>query len=170
MPRRAELRCIDNSAHRAIAYFFVQQQNRFTMHYFCHDCGIVNGTLQPVDPDTLTDSQYKLAKYLKHTVPASLQGYNTVFTLLPSSEVYRDYIVTAVASGHIQVDDRGRTNVVWVASRDIGIALHNGLFSGSTDAVKVVLHTIQNAVHAFPFNSSELKTAACKTCGKDVPY
>ena len=140
------------------------------MHYYCHDCAVINGTLHPVDPARLTDNQYKLEKYLKHTVPASLANYNTVFTSLPSSECYRNFVVAAVSSGHVQVDDHNRTNVVWVASRDTGISLKGGSFVGPTNAVKIVLHQDPTAVHAFPIRASELSSAACAMCGRAIPY
>jgi hypothetical protein len=140
------------------------------MHYYCHDCGVISGTLRPIDPVKLTGSKYQLGKFLKHTTPCSLADYNTVFTSSAASEAYLNYVVTTVASGHIQVDDQNRVNVIWVASRDIGVGLQGGSFVGPTDAVKVVLHDKPHKIHAFPINSSKLKAASCARCGRTIPY
>ena len=139
------------------------------MQYFCHDCAISLGHLRPAAPVALTATQYQLEKYLKHTVPASAQNFNTVFTSPPSS-TYANFLITAVASGHVQIDDAGRINVVWVASCQTGISLHGGQFLGPTDAVKVVLHHDHNRIHAFPIQSSELRAAKCVACGRAIPY
>lgn len=139
------------------------------MQYLCHNCAISLGELRPAAPVALTATQYQLEKYLKHTIPASAANFNTVFTS-PASSTYRDFLVTTVASGHVQIDDANRNNVVWVASRQTGIALQGGQFLGPTAAVKVVLHHDDNRIHAFPMHSSELLSAKCAACGRDVPY
>lgn len=137
--------------------------------YYCHDCAITNGLLKPAVPSPLTATQYQLDKYLKHTAPTSNYAFNTVFTT-PASETYQKYIVTAVASGHVQIDDKGRVNIVWVASEQTGITYQNGVFVGPTNTVKVVFHDDDNRVHGFPIHSSELAVARCVVCRRPVPY
>jgi hypothetical protein len=113
------------------------------------------GLLTPAVPGALTETQYQLEKYLKHTAPASAYNFNSVFTG-PGSEMYQQYIVTTVASGHVQVDDQSRTNVVWVASDQTGISYSGGTFAGPNNAVKVVFHEIKSMDSRF---TSELKAA-----------
>lgn len=138
--------------------------------YYCHDCAVINGTLRPPPQgDRLTDNSYKLDKYIKHTNPCSSSEFKSVFTGV-GSESYQNYIVTAVSSGHVQVDDQSRTNIVWVGSETTGIALKGGSFMGSMNAVKVVCHSDTNEVHGFPISVSELKSATCATCGRIIPY
>lgn len=139
------------------------------MQYYCHDCAIRGGLLKPAVPSPLTGTQELLEKYLKHTSPTSNYTFNSVFTG-PSSESYQRYVVTTVASGHVQVDDRGRTNVVWVASEQTGITYQNGAFVGPTNAVKVVFHDNDKKIHGFPIASSELGVARCAVCGRSIPY
>jgi hypothetical protein len=127
------------------------------------------GLLTPAVPGALTETQYQLEKYLKHTAPASAYNFNSVFTG-PGSEMYQHYIVTTVASGHVQVDDENRTNVVWVASDQTGISYSGGTFAGPNNAVKVVFHDDDKKIHGFPIHSSELKAAKCGICGRPVPY
>lgn len=138
--------------------------------YYCHDCAAVNGTLMPPPPrETLTDNTYKLDKYLKHTLPSSSSDYKTVFTGA-SSESYQHYVVTAMASGHVQVDGQNRINIVWISSETTGIALQGGRFIGDMNAVKVVYQSDTNKIHGYPIAVSELSSASCAQCGKIIPY
>jgi hypothetical protein len=137
--------------------------------YLCHGCAISLGHLRPAAPIALTATQYQLEKYLKHTLPTSAVNFITVFTS-PASSTYRDFLVTTVASGHVQIDDAGRYNVVWVASRDTGIATLGGSIVGTTDAVKVVLQHDDNRIHAFPIASSDLRFTNCIACNRAIPY
>lgn len=126
------------------------------------------GLLKPTAPISLTATQYQLDKYLKHTSPISSYDFYSVFTS-PGSETYERYIVTTLASGSVQVDNQGRTNVVWVASEQTGISYEDGTFVGPTNAVKVVFHNDDNKIHGFPIHSSELSTSYCVVCGRPVP-
>ena len=139
------------------------------MQYYCHKCAIGLGLLRPAATTDLTATQYQLEKYLKHTAPTSAYNFNTVFSS-PASETYQNYIVTAVASGYVQIDDLGRKNIVWVGSEQTGITYSNGAFVGPTNAVKIVFHDDDQKIHGFPIHSSELRAAKCLICGCPVPY
>lgn len=137
--------------------------------YYCFECAIYLGHLRPAIPAALTDTQYQLEKYIKHTAPTSNYNFNSVFTS-PGSETYGNYIVTAVSSGHVQMDDRGRKNIVWVGSEQTGLTYKNRVLIGPTSAVKVVFHDNDQMIHGFPIDSSELNAAKCVNCGRAVPY
>ena len=138
--------------------------------YYCHDCAVINGTLRPPpEGEGLTDNSYKLDKYIKHTLPSSSSDHKTVFTGV-ASESYQNFVVTAVASGHVQVDSQNRINIVWVGSETTGIALQGGRFVGDTSAVKVVCHSDTNKIHGYPIAVTELKSASCVQCGRTIPY
>lgn len=138
------------------------------MQYYCIDCAISGGQLQPAVPANLFDTQYQLEKYLKHTAPSSIYGFNSIFSD-PSTVAYRDYIVTTVSSGHVQVDTSGKVNVIWVASRGTGISYQSGSFHSNADAVKVVFHDDQFKIHSYPTQSSELAGHNCCVCGRVIP-
>lgn len=138
------------------------------MQYLCHACAAVAGTLRPIDKSTLVDNPYKLGKYIKHTMPTSRAGTVTVFDA-PSSANYQDYIVTAVASGFLEVDAAGRTNIIWVGSYQTGVQWCGGKFVGPTHGVKVVLFNDANKVHAYPPDTSRLPVAICARCGAAIP-
>lgn len=123
--------------------------------------------MNPADPIELTGTQYQLEKFIKHTTPSTTYPLNSVFTG-PASESYRNYIVTAVASGCVQIDGN-RTNVVWVATATTGFTYHNGKFVAYDDAVKVVFHDDLFKIHGFPIGSAEFGSATCIACGKSVP-
>jgi hypothetical protein len=136
------------------------------MHYLCNKCARSLGRLRLAAPVALTVTSYQLGKYWKHTIPASKAAYNTVFTL-PASSTYRDSLVETVAFGHLQIDDRGRQNLILLTPRQqTGIALQGGHVLGPTDGVKVVRPHNDSLIHAFPMCSSELLFPKCAACGK----
>ncbi|MDH5179489.1 MAG: hypothetical protein OEZ39_05550 [Gammaproteobacteria bacterium] len=138
--------------------------------YYCHECAAQIGMLgSPPIGDDLADNSYKLEKYLKHTIPNSYANYKTVFTGV-TSKSYQNYIVTAVSSGHVQIDDSNRINIVWVGSDSTGIALEAGKYIGEMSAVKVVCYSDTNKIHGYPIKVSELNAASCAQCGKPIPY
>ena len=140
------------------------------MSYYCHDCAAANGFLRPPPKgESLTDNVYKLDKYIKHTIPSSSGGYTTIVTGV-TSEIYQNYVLTTVASGHVQVDSHNRINIVWVGSETTGIALQGGKFVGDVSAFKVVCHSDSNKIHGFPIAVAELKSATCIQCWKTIPY
>jgi hypothetical protein len=135
--------------------------------YTCIDCAINQNSYNPAIPDKLIGTQYQLDKFLKHTAPASHYTFNSVFTD-SSTVAYRDYIVSAVSSGYVEVDSNNRLNIVWVASKDVGITYQDGLLYCPSDAVKVVFHDNEYKIHAFPIPSSGLTARHCIICGKPI--
>jgi hypothetical protein len=135
--------------------------------YTCIDCAINQNSYNPAIPKNLTGTQYQLEKYLKHTAPASLYSFNSVF-IDPSMAAYRNYIVSAVSSGYVEVDNHHKLNIVWVASKDVGITYQNSFFYCSNDAVKVVFHDNEYKIHAFSIPSSGLAARHCMVCGKPI--
>lgn len=125
--------------------------------------------MMPAVPTDLVQNQYQLDKYLKHTVPSSSRGTTGVYTW-PGSDTYKDFTVSAVASGHVEIDDRNRTNIVWVASAQTGFTWQGGKLVGPTDAVKVVCHQNSSTLHSFPIAMTALQTGTCADCGRLVPY
>lgn len=125
------------------------------------------GELPPFSPIDLTGTQYQLGKYIKHTVPTSSYDFNTVFTQ-PGSATYFNFIVSAAASGHLEIDDRSRKNLVWVASAQTGFAYQHGSLVGPTDAVKVVFTYDKQKMHEYPIHSSELQNGICERRGQPV--
>ena len=138
--------------------------------YYCHSCAIENGILNPAEPTTFTGTEYQLKKYIKHTAPTSKHDLNSIFKEGADYEAYKGYIISTTASGSVEVDDKGRINVIWVAGRETGYKKTHGVFKTTTSAVKVVFHDDEYKVHGFSYESLELAGAECALCGCIIPY
>ena len=138
--------------------------------FYCHKCALLLNAYTPVvEPDSLnlTGSQYQLSKFLKHTTPVTCAGVVSVF-YNSEYDKYKEFTVTTSASGSVEVDGQGRTNIIWYAGRDIGITYNDGRFMTTTDVVKVVLHNDNLKVHSFPVDSFRYETRKCMMCGNDI--
>jgi hypothetical protein len=119
-------------------------------------------------PESLSGTEYQLQKFIKHTTPTGIDSVNSVFAD-PSFATYSGYVVATVASGCVQIDDGGRSNVLWAAGEEVGCTYRSGVFSTTASGVKVVLHHDEFRIHAFPAGASELGAQACRRCGRQVP-
>lgn len=138
--------------------------------YYCHKCALTLPTFSSiveVDKLNLTGSLYQLSKFIKHTTPKVLLGRISVFDT-PKYEGYRDYSVNTSASGSVEVDSNGRTNIIWYAGSNIGVTYNSGRFECDADSIKVVLSHDGNKIHAFPVNSIAYDSKKCKICGKEI--
>jgi hypothetical protein len=135
---------------------------------YCHGCSASRGLL-PALPSSLTGSSYQLDKFIKHTTPPVSGSIVSIFDD-PSYSAYATYSVDAVVSGSVEVDAAKRTNVTWVASKQVGTLFHAGVLQGGVDAVKVVLPYDGAKVHAFPTSSLDLRASTCADCGGPIVY
>ncbi|MGC9307906.1 MAG: hypothetical protein ACP5FL_03920 [Thermoplasmatota archaeon] len=136
--------------------------------YYCHECGAKLGHGGPVDPERcFSSNSYQVDKYMKHTVPPSCSGMVSIFDD-PDFQQYRDYIINTAASGCVEIDNKGRTNMVWYAGRENGFLFVDGELVSPTDAVKLVLREDEDKIHAFPTGSAEISTKRCALCGSPV--
>src|SRR5262245_4126882 len=133
------------------------------MRYYCHRCATRLGFLQDVYTSAPLQSEYQLAKFVKHTVPLS-HPFASVFNSTSTGD-YANYVVDAGASGAVELDAHGRRNIVWIAGRQTGFDFHNGVLVGPMDGVKIVLSSEATRVHAFPVSSTSLATHSCASCG-----
>jgi hypothetical protein len=124
---------------------------------------------KPIEADklNLTGTQYQLDKFIKHTMPTNLSGLVSVFDQSPY-EKYKGYTVSGSLSGSVEKDDKGRTNIVWYAGKNIGVTFDNGRFLADADTVKVVLIDNEVRVHSFPVDSFKLEKKKCANCGADI--
>lgn len=134
--------------------------------YYCHACAVKNGAVQPTVTTNLTGSNYQLEKFFKHTAPTGHHAINSVFSD-KSYAKYRDYTISGSLSGGVEIDDQGRTNIIWYAGEEVGLT-HSGSFTIPASGVKIVLHHDDAKVHTYPFNPPQ--TQYCKTCGALIAY
>ncbi len=138
------------------------------MNRYCFHCAGILGLLNPDIPGNLFSTDQQLEKFIKHTTPpALLPGLHSVFTD-PSTVAYKDYIVSTVSSGYVEVDNLERTNICWVGSSHSGTTYRNGLFYLPTNSVKVVLHDNRYKIHAFPISTEGLQGNLCDMCGNPI--
>lgn len=136
--------------------------------YYCHKCsieqGIIPGNVEEFNP---TGSTYQLEKFIKHTIPPTVSGNISVFDITEHKK-YKDYIVNTLASGSVEIDDHGRTNIVWFAGQTTGWEYKDGEFQCEDDAVKVVLHDDEIRIHGFPTGSARISPKTCMNCGDEI--
>lgn len=137
------------------------------METLCINCAISERYYNPKIPSELPGTEYQLEKYIKHTSPSSNYHFNSVFSN-PSTMAYRDYIVSTLASGYVEVDDKQRLNIVWVASKEVGVTYLDGRFFSTNDTIKVVLHDDIAHIHAFPIAPTGISSRSCIRCGKPI--
>jgi hypothetical protein len=135
--------------------------------FYCHQCAERLGKISCKSSSEFTGSSYQLSKFYKHTLPSSSYQYVSVFDS-PDFVAYKDYIVNAQASGSVEVDDQGRTSIVWVAGSNTGFTIRNGIPKEPVSGVKVVLFQDEGRVHAYPTGTYELTTALCTECKQPI--
>jgi hypothetical protein len=138
--------------------------------YYCHACAVLLKAVQPLCSLTidLTGTQYQLEKFLKHTAPANMNGFISVYDD-PSYPQYKDWSVTASLSGCVEIDDASRKNIIWYAGKTIGVSYDHGTPVCRDDTVKLVLPEYASSTHSFPvLSGSYLQTLKCNNCGCDV--
>lgn len=137
--------------------------------YYCHICAIEQNLYNPIEPDklSLTSSQYQLEKFIKHTAPTDWSGLISVYNN-PDYNIVKDYTINTSASGSVEVDIRGRLNIIYYANRDIGVTYNNGIFITTADTIKVVCHGNTLKIHSFPVDSFIYERKKCIICGGEI--
>jgi hypothetical protein len=127
------------------------------------------GHLSPAYTSQPLGTTYQLSKFINHTMPNPNRRVQSVFDSA-STQKYASYIVEASLSGSVEFDDKGRKNIIWAAGEPTGFQFKNGRLIRPQDAVKVVLSTETQLIHAFPQNSTTFSSARCLSCGGPVLY
>jgi len=143
-------------------------ERRKMPQYFCHQCAISNKLVIPVEPFTFTGTSYQLDKFIKHTAPTGIYQINSVFDD-PTYTTYHDYIVTGTISGMLEIDDRGRKNLIWYAGRETGAEYQNDVFIAPASGVKIVWPEDDQKLHAYPITYSPGAINYCQICGTPMP-
>jgi hypothetical protein len=148
----------------------MMKESKGMAKYYCHPCASSMGMLRNIHSSAPIASKYQLEKYLKHTAPSSTCSHLSIFDD-PSTGSYRNAIVAASCSGSVEIDVRGRKNIIYVASTGrIGCSFQNGVFLRANNTIKVVLSSDPEMVHAFTESSTQYSTALCEKCGSPIIY
>jgi len=132
---------------------------------WCHSCARAAGLIGQEIPSALTGNLYQLGKFIKHTLPTGSPKPVSIFSE-PTYATYENFVVSSLASGSVERDDSGRTNVVWYAGSHIGATWQHGQPIFANDTVKVVC--TGDRLHAFSISSAGYSTATCSTCGGPI--
>jgi hypothetical protein len=137
--------------------------------YFCHECARKYGHVSPVTPSSGLGptTSYQLGKFIKHTVGTSGYNLNSVFND-PLWSTYQDYLVAGTASGCLQIDDKGRKNLIFFAGKETGLQYQSGVFSASCSGVVVVCSEDAGKIHAFPSDLAA-ESQICQFCYRPTP-
>ena len=137
--------------------------------YYCHECARASGLINPVLPTSglAPTSGYPLQKFLEHTVSGMTGKLKSIFNN-GNWTAYQGFIVDAVNSGCLEVDDWNRKNLIVLADKETGVTLQSGNVVASCSGVKVVLSEVSGHIHAFPFNVMA-QSQVCATCGRCIP-
>lgn len=136
--------------------------------YYCHECARRYGRVDPADTSELSADEYQLEQFVKHTAPTGVYPTNSVFHD-GTWETYRDFVVTTAVSGCLEIDARGRNNLIYFAGKETGLRYENGAFTSLCSGVKVVCSESAGRIHAFPSNF-HAESQTCADCGRPVPF
>jgi len=134
------------------------------MPIYCHPCAAARQLLYPLTADPLT-STYQWDKYAKHTVPDPTEKLQSIFNTA-STQGYADYLIDTQAAGAVEVDTRGRTNIILAARKEVGLRFEHGQPVAPEDAIKVVLSSEAGRIHGFSIESGPFRGATCADCGR----
>ena len=132
---------------------------------YCHPCAKACGLVADIYTSDMSRSQYQVDKIIKHTtLPTSSSKLISVFQSTNLSE-YAEYVVSTAAAGAVEVDSRGRRNVIWVFGREIGYTFRGGVIQHPDDGMMLALSSDPLKAHLIPSNSADLQKATCSKCG-----
>ena len=132
-------------------------------HYYCNACGVRRNLVRR-PPDDLINTTYQLDKFIKHTVLDPAHRLVSTFNSTSTGE-YSDLVIKAVNAGSVEIDDRGRTNIICRAFRPTGHRYKSGQFVRVQTSVCVVLTSSTGEIHAFPDDEARFANRTCADCG-----
>ena len=90
-------------------------------------------------------------KFMKHrTTPSTSFSVVSVFSRPGDYEQYKNYIINAASSGSVEIDGKGRCNIIWYANETTGETHKQGRASQKVEYVKLVLLEDDSIIHAYP--------------------
>lgn len=140
-------------------------------NYFCHECAISSGKINPFDPSSLsltgsTTASYQFGKFVKHTI-FKWTGFVSIF-INPTYAKYKDHVVSGSLSGFLEIDDKNRKNMIYYVGSDIGFTFNNGSLILPNDATKIVYPENPFKIHAFPISITTVFNNKCENCGRYI--
>jgi len=134
--------------------------------YFCHECSQKLGYLDSIPlTANLTGSQYQVGKFFKHTVSSITSDYISVFNS-KDYDAYKNYVINTAASGSVQIDVKGRINVIFYAGQQTGYSVKDGnVIYPQLEGVKLVKTDARDEMHCYPIKMDTLNVVTCSVAG-----
>ena len=138
--------------------------------YYCRECAKAMGALptESTASENLTGNKYKLEKFVKHNYPTKIEKIHSIFAD-PSMSKYSEYVVNTSASGCLEIDDKGRMNLIFAAGEVTGYTFVNGTLYRPDNAIRLVFYQDQENIHAFSTSGSVIPQV-CSKCGKQIIF
>jgi hypothetical protein len=135
---------------------------------YCHPCAKACGLAADVFTSDLSQSQYQVVKIERHTTaPIPSRTPVSVFSST-DLQTYADYVVNTSAAGVVQIDAKGRRNIIWLFGKNTGYTYQHGAIRNPTDGMKLVLSSDPVKAHLMPCATSSLTIARCIKCDGPV--
>lgn len=138
--------------------------------YYCHTCAARRGLMKTLKNDNnYLTTNYQLEKFIKHTIPSDKYKYVSVFDD-PNYFNYKTAIISTSGSGCLEIDDKGRINLIYVAGYRVGVTFEKGIIKYPDDAFKVVFHDNGALIHSYPETSDIVNAKRCLDCDCLIVY
>ena len=117
------------------------------MAKYCHSCRIKLGYFGLTLPITVTGTEFRYDKFIKHiTVPSG--GRLVSVEDDPSYNAYHNGIIDTTASGFVHVDSGGTTLVLYVGEK-IGVTYGGASYYADNNPRKVVCPYKPGKIHSY---------------------
>lgn len=144
--------------------------------YYCNKCAGNYLESNFVGANTnFTGSNYQNNKWYKHMEGSGSYPLNSVFKkedFEGNSEydTYKNYMIEGKYSGSLEIDDKGRENIIYFAGKDIGLTLdsNDNIISNQNEFLKIVCWKDVNHIHSFTTSSNDLHVHTCELCGEPI--
>jgi hypothetical protein len=141
--------------------------------YLCFDCSKRLGyssTAAEIQAGGLAqiNTQEQLDWFWKHTAPAKGYPINSVF-VDPSSTNYCNYMVSTMAAGCVEFDDRGGKCFILFAGSTTGLQFNNGVFVAECNGYRCVLTESSTTCHMYAYNFKP-EIRICRECHRALPF
>lgn len=142
---------------------------------YCHTCAVELCLLKHARSSVLLQTEYRLESLLRDLAGPAIVASSEITSLLENATTsrYRDFVVSAAASGLVRIENNGRRRgLVIVAGRGAGYTWKGKEVIGPSDGMVLVLSSNPLTVDAYPMRLDAIRRADCEWCGEplvDVP-
>lgn len=135
--------------------------------YYCGPCRLSLGYAPALPSGPLLQSGSQQVKHAKHTVVDPSERLQSIFSD-PSTATIRVEVENALSSGAMEMDDRGRINLLTWSGQGVGYRYEWGTQIEEQQITKVVLSSNAGQRHQFTETIARLGSQRCSICGTEL--